>query len=80
MNIKMFKTIDEVYKEEVLIRLDLLDGNKSKVAKSLGITEKTLYNKLHEWDLVDIAKDFSKGRKKNVYIKETLPRGIKTNG
>ena len=44
-------TLDEIYKKVVEDRLAHCWGNKSKTAESLGITLKTLYNKLHRWGL-----------------------------
>jgi len=45
-------TLQEVEKEHITRCLDHLNGNKTKAAKALGITVKTLYNKLHSYGLV----------------------------
>ncbi len=42
-------TLHEVEKRYIMISLDFFEGNKTKAAKALGITIKTLYNKLHEY-------------------------------
>ena len=42
-------TLDKTEKELVLERLKAYGGNKSKTAKSLGISLRTLYYKLEEW-------------------------------
>lgn len=39
----------EMERQLILARLDLLDGNKPATAKSLGISLKTLYNKLRKY-------------------------------
>ncbi len=43
------RTLFEVEKEFIFKTLDYLEGNKTKTAKTLGITVKTLYNKLHSY-------------------------------
>ncbi len=43
------KTIAEMEREMILERLTYFEGNKTQAALSLGITIKTLYNKLHEY-------------------------------
>ena len=45
-------TLAEIEKLTILERLQSLDGNKTKAAASLGITSKTLYNKLHAYGLM----------------------------
>jgi Nif-specific regulatory protein len=42
----------ELEKRHIISTLDHLAGNKTRAAKSLGITVKTLYNKLHNYGLV----------------------------
>lgn len=42
-------TIHEIEKRYILKALSYFDGNKTRAAQALGITIKTLYNKLHEY-------------------------------
>ncbi len=43
-------TIDEIEKKLILETLDFFEGNKAQTARLLGISEKTLYNKLKKFD------------------------------
>lgn len=43
--------LHEVEKVYIISALDYFKGNKMLAAKSLGISTKTLYNKLHQFDL-----------------------------
>lgn len=45
-------TLHELEKKHIIRTLDHLAGNKTRAAKALGITVKTLYNKLHSYGLV----------------------------
>lgn len=45
------KTLEEIEKEVLVERLKVFDWNKAKVAKSLGITIKTVYNKMSRWKI-----------------------------
>ena len=38
-------------KELIRLQLERYEGNRAKVAKALGISERTLYRKLKEYDL-----------------------------
>ena len=83
MEYKRFPTMDEVYKEELKIRLNLFDGNKSRVALSLGVTIKTIYNKIVDYDLENYAKVCQYHRPKFPdYVSEplnsepNLPKGV----
>lgn len=46
-------SLHELERLHICRTLDHLSGNKTKAAKSLGITVKTLYNKLHSYGLVN---------------------------
>lgn len=46
-------TIHELEKRHILKALNHVDGNKTQAANALGITIKTLYNKLHEYGEFD---------------------------
>ena len=49
-------TLDELERRHICKTLDALAGNKTKTAKTLGITVKTLYNKLHSYGMI-VAKE-----------------------
>lgn len=46
-------TLDELEKRHIMMTLEHLGGNKTKTAKVLGITVKTLYNKLHSYGMIE---------------------------
>lgn len=48
-----FRTLEEVEIEHIEKALSTFDNNKSKAAQALGVTTKTLYNKLHAYGLFE---------------------------
>lgn len=48
-----FKTLEEIEVEHIEKALSFFENNKSKAAQALGITVKTLYNKLHYYGLFE---------------------------
>jgi DNA-binding NtrC family response regulator len=46
-------SLDELERIHILRCLSHFDGNKTRAAQSLGITIKTLYNKLHRYGILD---------------------------
>jgi len=46
-------SLHEIEKRYITKALNYFGGNKTKASKSLGVTVKTLYNKLHQYDLFD---------------------------
>jgi len=59
-------TLHELEKRYILKALNYFDGNKTQAANALGITIKTLYNKLHE---------YGEFEKYAVHSKPTMPPG-----
>lgn len=47
------KTLAEIEKNHIIEVLSKCNGNKTKTAKSLDISIKTLYNKMHEYGLMN---------------------------
>ncbi len=45
-------TLEELERRHICRTLDHMKGNKTKTAKTLGITVKTLYNKLHSYGMI----------------------------
>lgn len=45
-------TLDDLERKHITMTLEHLAGNKTKTAKVLGITVKTLYNKLHSYGMI----------------------------
>lgn len=54
------KTLDEVEKDVILHALKYCEGNRTKVSSMLGITTKTLYNKLERWGMNEKSSDETK--------------------
>jgi len=48
-----YPALKDIEKNHIEMAIQLNDGNKSKAARDLGITIKTLYNKLHIYGLFD---------------------------
>lgn len=48
-----FKTLEEIEVEHIEKALSTFENNKSKAAQALGVTVKTLYNKLHYYGLFE---------------------------
>ena len=40
------KTLEEIERDAIVTTLEMLDGNKAKTARTLGISEKSIYNKM----------------------------------
>lgn len=57
-------TLDEIWICEIEKRMQIFDGNKSKVARSLGVTVKTFYNRLHQHGLMEKFRVYSEGAQK----------------
>ena len=49
LRLPLGRTLEEVERQYLLASLDARGGNKARTAESLGISEKTLYNKLHRY-------------------------------
>ena len=47
-------TLNDLERKHMFLTLEHLGGNKTKTAKALGITVKTLYNKLHSYGMIEV--------------------------
>jgi two-component system response regulator HydG len=56
-------TLHDLEKRYILKALNYFEGNKTQAANALGITIKTLYNKLHEYGEFDKFAVHSRGSK-----------------
>jgi DNA-binding NtrC family response regulator len=52
---RLLPTLAEVEKEHILHAMRVLDGNKRLAARALGISEKTVYNKLNRYAEQEVA-------------------------
>lgn len=71
------KTLDELEAEIIRDRMLRLDDNKSAVAKSLGITLKTLYTKLERLGLHKKGEPVPRGRPRKKPTIEELQGKVK---
>lgn len=69
--IKM-KTMDELWVSEIEKRMQIFRGNKTQVADSLGITKKTLYNRLHQFGLMECYRK----NKRNTEVSNEQDKGV----
>jgi DNA-binding NtrC family response regulator len=46
------KTLEEIEREAIIETLGACQGNKAKTARILGISEKSIYNKMHRLNIV----------------------------
>lgn len=58
-------TLEDLERNHILQMLAYQHGNKTKTAKVLGITIKTLYNKLHRYGLIDGAQETGEVQKQH---------------
>ena len=45
------KTVEEVERNHIRVTLEMTGANRVKAAKAMGISERTLYRKIREYDL-----------------------------
>ena len=50
------KTLRDIEKEMICKTLNRVDGNKTKAAKLLGISVRTLWNKVNEYEMIENGK------------------------
>jgi len=69
------ETMTDIYKREIIQRIQMFENNKTRVAISLGITLRTLYNKLSEFNLEHYITD-EKGRRNDKQRTHKNTRGL----
>lgn len=55
MSPQLYKTLDQVVREHLEVVLDHCGGNKTRAAAILGVTAKTVHNKLNQYKAADRA-------------------------
>ena len=53
----MIVTLKEIEKRALIDTLEAEGGNKAMAARRLGVSEKSIYNKLRRFDLFDVYKN-----------------------
>lgn len=48
-----FRSLWDIEKDHIIKAMEVFEGNKRRAAEALGITIKTLYNRLHAYDLYE---------------------------
>jgi DNA-binding NtrC family response regulator len=56
MQIRLGSKLDDVERELIIKTLEFTGGNKTRAAEVLGVTPKTLYNRLERYDRKEPAK------------------------
>jgi len=54
MGVRVGKTVEEVERELIQSTLEHFDGDKKQAADILGISLKTLYNRLHSYGEIEL--------------------------
>jgi transcriptional regulator of acetoin/glycerol metabolism len=60
MQMEQIKTLEQIEKEHIIHSAIKLNGNKVQMAKVLGISLKTMYNKLHNYNLINQVNEIFK--------------------
>lgn len=64
--IEKFKSLAEIEQAHIVAALDHFKGNKTRAADALGISLKTLYSKLHTYDLFEQYRKIASQRRYGV--------------
>jgi hypothetical protein len=72
-------TLKDLQKAYTLLAVDHFDGNKTQAANALGITLKTLYNRLDDYGIDYTFKPWVKGQADPSLVVQDFPPLISAN-